>query len=138
MEYMLIYLLKMTLFKMGHKYSFCHSRPALTLIELVFVIVTVGILAAVAIPKFAQTANNAKIAMDVSNMGTCIRESASYYALYHVHLPLEEFPSTCDHIKCFTISSNDTNFTVATNSTADVYCTNVIAVGGHLAKSYRF
>ena len=112
-------------------------RSAFTQIELIFVIVTVGILAAVALPRFTQTASNAKLAIDVSNMSTCIRETASYYALYRTYPPVG-FTATCDDIICYTISTNDVNFTVATNSAADGYCANVETVGGHLAKSYQF
>lgn len=39
-----------------------HTRKAFTMIELVFVIVILGILAAIAVPKFAATRDDAKIA----------------------------------------------------------------------------
>jgi general secretion pathway protein G len=38
-----------------------HTKKAFTMIELVFVIVVLGILAAIAIPKFAATRDDAKI-----------------------------------------------------------------------------
>lgn len=112
-------------------------RPAFSQIELVFVIVVVGILAAVAIPRLAGTANNAKLAMDTANMGTCIREASTYYALYRNRIPLG-YATTCNDIKCYTMTTNDTNFTINTNSTAENYCADVENVGGHLARTYSF
>jgi len=112
-------------------------RSAFSQLELVFVIVIVGILAAVAIPKLAGTANAAKLAIDTSNMGVCIRETSTYYALYRNRIP-EGYTTSCDNIKCYTITTNDINFTVETNSTAENYCADVENVGGHLAKRYDF
>lgn len=112
-------------------------RSAFSQIEMVFIIVVVGILAVVAIPKLAETANNAKLAMDTSSMGTCIRETSAYYALYHNQIP-PGYASTCNDIKCYIMTPNDTNFTVNTNSAAENYCADVENVGGHLARTYSF
>ena len=112
-------------------------KPAFSQIELIFVIVVVGILAAVALPKLAGTANNAKLAMDTANMGTCIRETSTYYALYRNKIPLG-YATTCNDIKCFTMTTNDLNFTVDANSTSEIYCADVENVGGHLIRTYSF
>jgi len=48
------------------------------MIELVFVIVILGILAAVALPKFAATRDNAKVSMIAQNIGTAVGEISSY------------------------------------------------------------
>ncbi len=48
------------------------------MIELIFVIVIVGILAAVAIPRFAATRDDAEVSKVAQNIGTSIEEIAAY------------------------------------------------------------
>ena len=54
------------------------SRNAFTMIELIFVIVIVGILAAVAIPKLAATRDDARISIIAHETMTAAWEVASY------------------------------------------------------------
>jgi type II secretory pathway pseudopilin PulG len=49
------------------------------MIELIFVIVIIGILAAVAIPKLAATRDDAKDAKVRANVATCIQDYVSGY-----------------------------------------------------------
>jgi len=53
-------------------------KRAFTMIELIFVIVILGVLAAVAIPKLAATRGDAKVARMVQNIMTGASEIASY------------------------------------------------------------
>jgi prepilin-type N-terminal cleavage/methylation domain-containing protein len=46
------------------------QKPAFTLIELIFTIVIIGVLATVAVPKFANLADNAKITAELSGAST--------------------------------------------------------------------
>ena len=55
-----------------------NSRNAFTMIELIFVIVILGILAAVAIPKLAATRNDAIISKIAQNIMNGASEIASY------------------------------------------------------------
>jgi len=53
------------------------SKKAFTMIELIFVIVILGILAAVAIPKLAATRDDAVYSKDVANIKTCINDTVA-------------------------------------------------------------
>jgi general secretion pathway protein G len=50
-----------------------------TMIELIFVIVIIGILAAVAIPRLAATRDDAKVAQCSADVATLMKDLSSYY-----------------------------------------------------------
>ncbi len=56
-------------------------KKGFTMIELIFVIVILGILASVAIPRLAATRTDAEIAAAVANLRTILSDAASYYAV---------------------------------------------------------
>lgn len=61
-------------------------RPAFSMIELVFIVVIVGILAGVALPKFAANRDNARMAMVKHD----IEEAADAIYQYYLTNPMDE------------------------------------------------
>ena len=68
------------------------SRPAsarrgFTLIELLIAIVIVGILAAIAIPRFADTKGKANVAAVKSDLANLAREQEAYFSEHSAYAP---------------------------------------------------
>ncbi|EAI4244706.1 prepilin-type N-terminal cleavage/methylation domain-containing protein [Campylobacter coli] len=60
-------------------------RKAFTILELVFVIVILGILAAIALPKFSSSRDEAEVSKSLNNLKTLIND-ISIYTLKNDHL----------------------------------------------------
>nr|WP_321431537.1 type II secretion system protein [uncultured Campylobacter sp.] len=56
-------------------------KKAFTMIELIFVIVILGILASVAIPRLAATREDAEISTTVANIRTLVSDISAYYVV---------------------------------------------------------
>ena len=54
-------------------------KKAFTMIELIFVIVILGILASVAIPRLAATREDAEISTDIANLRTLLSDITAFY-----------------------------------------------------------
>ena len=74
------------------------NRKGFTLIELLIVVVIIGILAAIAIPKFANTKEKAYLATMKSDLRNLITAEESYFGDFTVYtdaLPATATPRTC-------------------------------------------
>ena len=95
-------------------------KKGFTMIELIFVIVILGILASVAIPRLAGTRTDAEIATTVANLRTLLSDLNSYYAVKG------EFAEGADGVKW----SEITNVPLENADTQAVGRTAGLMVGG--------
>ena len=68
-------------------------KAAFTMIELIFVIVIIGILAAVAIPKLAATRDDAENSTLMANTKICVNDLVASYKGRGVDPTIDDFPS---------------------------------------------
>ena len=117
-------------------------RTGFTMIELIFIIILIGILVAIALPKLSATRDDAKLSTTVRNMSICIRDASAHYTATGRDFNETVHPRACDRTNTlcydFNYSVNGRDFNVSTNPDADIYCADIDYVGGHLAKSYNF
>jgi general secretion pathway protein G len=92
---------------------------------LIFVIVILGILAAVAIPKLAATRDDAKVSAELTNLSTAINDIATHYTA----AGSLDINATNASFTCFTIASdaNSTGITVAGKTTTESFCSTAVS-----------
>ncbi|MBP6920681.1 MAG: prepilin-type N-terminal cleavage/methylation domain-containing protein [Candidatus Omnitrophica bacterium] len=94
------------------------SRKGFTLIELVMVIVIIGILAAVAIPKFINLQQEAKHAVCLSNAGAIRTAISNFYAQCNLNATSINGSIAYDTATCF---PNTTELATLTSAFAQNY-----------------
>ena len=113
-------------------------RSGYTMIELIFVIVIIGILAALVIPKLTATRDDAKLSTDVSNMNICIKDVSGLYTATGTDPSIIYSNSdACSNVVCYNIDINSTHMKVDLNVTGADYCADIQNVGGELVHSYN-
>jgi prepilin-type N-terminal cleavage/methylation domain-containing protein len=87
----------------------CMSRKGFTLIELVMVIVIIGILSAVAIPKFISLKTEADRAVCQSNVGAVRTAISNFYAQCNLNSTACPNSVACERSTCFPNASEISN-----------------------------
>jgi general secretion pathway protein G len=98
------------------------QKRAFTMIELIFVIVILGILAAVAVPKLAATRNDAIVSAEVGSASQVLKNLGSQWAAKE---SWTEYGVTdaSNAVRCFTLTAtNDGNVTITPIATPSDKC----------------
>ncbi len=143
------------------------KRSGFTMIELIFVIVILGILASVAIPKLAATRDDAKISKAASEVSTLVSDLGAYYTGHGAFGNIEDmtnvklttdaagttvatgaltagtkyyYSDKANSKGClgFTVSSADGNLTVSSDDNSTAFCAGVNKAVKDLVKTHQF
>ena len=96
-------------------------KKAFTMIELIFVIVIIGILAVIAIPKFSATRYDAQKVVEVNSLINCLNDIATSYTARGKE---DNNSVSCNQVRCAVVNLgnlNDGNVTVTLKDSSNGY-----------------
>jgi len=109
-----------------------NMRAGFTMIELIFVIVIIGVLAAIAMNKLSATRDDAKISQIIANSKTFMNDVKAYYTAQGLRkyessnigtvtdVPLYDSSCSALDINSTMVENNGTSFHLCSNGTAIV------------------
>ena len=114
------------------------KRSGFTMIELIFVIVILGILAAVAIPKLAATRDDAKVSKGASELATLVSDLGAYYTAQGAFSSLDQMTN----VKMSDVSTDmsggiDTYYQVNNVNCIKLNATDTAAADGNFTLSWE-
>jgi len=110
------------------------------MIELIFVIVIIGILAAVAIPKLAATRDDAEISKAVMDLGTCISDAGAFATAKKAPTSVQvlAIPScakiNAEAVFAVTFNAADKNLTIANGASTASWVADARTAAGTVAQ----
>lgn len=104
------------------------NRNGFTMVELIFVIVILGVLAAVAIPKLAATRADAIVTAEVSSVAQALQNLASEFTAKGAFVDYN-VSAASSTVKCFTFTLNnptDGNITLGVINAPSANCNAIV------------
>ena len=99
-------------------------KKGFTMIELIFVIVILGVLASVAIPRLAATRDDAEVAKAATNLATAVSDIAAYYTAkgnFNVTSDKDKKTKKVDFTEITNALDKDGNLIMKSETCATVY-----------------